>query len=60
MNHDAKLYAKERLRVICKTVIGPEQLAFVEKRDIHERAPHHQQSARIITKKYSQGANGLY
>ena len=39
MNHDAKLYAKvigERLRVICKTVIGPEQLAFVEKRVIHE------------------------
>jgi hypothetical protein len=39
MNHDAKLYAKvigERLRVICKTVIGPEQLALVEKRVIHE------------------------
>jgi hypothetical protein len=39
MNHDAKLYAKvigERLRMICKTVIGPEQLAFVEKRVIHE------------------------
>jgi hypothetical protein len=35
MNHDAKLYAKvigERLRVICKTVIGPEQLAFLEKK----------------------------
>jgi hypothetical protein len=35
MNHDAKLYAKvigERLRMKCKTVIGPEQLAFVEKR----------------------------
>jgi hypothetical protein len=34
MNHDAKLYAKvigESLRMICKTVIGPEQLAFVEK-----------------------------
>jgi hypothetical protein len=31
MNHVAKLYAKvigERLRMICKTVIGPEQLAF--------------------------------
>jgi hypothetical protein len=30
----AKLYAKvigERLWMICKTVIGPEQLAFVEK-----------------------------
>jgi hypothetical protein len=40
MNHDAKLYAKvigEGLRIICKTVIGPEQLAFVEKRVIHER-----------------------
>jgi hypothetical protein len=40
MNHDAKLYAKgmgERLRMICKTVICPEQLAFVEKRVIHER-----------------------
>jgi hypothetical protein len=40
MNHDAKLYAKvigERLCLICKTVIGPEQLAFVEKRVIHER-----------------------
>jgi hypothetical protein len=39
MNHDAKLYAKvigERLRMICKMVIGPEQLAFVEKRVIHE------------------------
>jgi hypothetical protein len=39
MNHDAKLYAKEiaeRLRMICKTVIGTEQLAFVEKRVIHE------------------------
>jgi hypothetical protein len=39
MNYDAKLYAKvigERLQVICKTVIGPEQLAFVEKRIIHE------------------------
>jgi hypothetical protein len=39
MNHDAKLYAKvigERLRLICKTVIVPEQLAFVEKRVIHE------------------------
>jgi hypothetical protein len=39
MNHDAKLYAKvigERMRVICKTVIGPEQLAFVEKRVINE------------------------
>jgi hypothetical protein len=39
MNHDAKLYAKvigERLRMICKTVIGPEQLAFVEKSVIHE------------------------
>jgi hypothetical protein len=39
MNHDAKLYAKvigEILRMICKTVIGPEQLAFVEKRVIHE------------------------
>jgi hypothetical protein len=38
MNHDAKLYAKvicERLRMICKTVIGPEHLAFVEKRVIH-------------------------
>jgi hypothetical protein len=35
MNHDAKLYANvigERLWMICKTVIGPEQLAFVEKR----------------------------
>jgi hypothetical protein len=34
VNHDAKLYAKvicERLRMICKTVIGPEQLSFVEK-----------------------------
>jgi hypothetical protein len=39
MNHDAKIYAKvigEKLRVICKTVIVPEQLAFVEKRVIHE------------------------
>jgi hypothetical protein len=39
MNHDAKLYEKvigERLCLICKTVIGPEQLAFVEKRIIHE------------------------
>jgi hypothetical protein len=39
MNHDAKLYAKvigERLQIICKTVTGPEQLAFVEKRVIHE------------------------
>jgi hypothetical protein len=39
MNHDAKLNAKvigERLQMICKTVIGPEQLAFVEKRVIHE------------------------
>jgi hypothetical protein len=39
MNLNAKLYAKvigERLWVICKTVIGPEQLAFVEKRVIHE------------------------
>jgi hypothetical protein len=39
INHDAKLYAKvigERLRLIRKTVIGPEQLAFVEKRVIHE------------------------
>jgi hypothetical protein len=39
MNHDAKLYAKvigERLRVICKTVIGLEQLAFVENRVSHE------------------------
>jgi hypothetical protein len=26
----------ERLRLICKTVIGPEQLAFVEKRVIQE------------------------
>jgi hypothetical protein len=39
INHDAKLFAKvigERLRMICKTVISPEQLAFVEKRVIHE------------------------
>jgi hypothetical protein len=39
MNHDAKLYAKvigERLRLIWKTVIGPEQFAFLEKRVIHE------------------------
>jgi hypothetical protein len=39
MSHDAKLYAKvigERLCLICKTVIGPELLAFVEKRVIHE------------------------
>jgi hypothetical protein len=39
MNHDAKLYAKvigEILQMICKTVIGPEQLAFLEKRVIHE------------------------
>jgi hypothetical protein len=39
MNHDAKLYAKvigERLRMIYKTVIGPDQLALVEKRVTHE------------------------
>ena len=39
MNVDIKLYAKvlaERLKVVCKHIIGSEQLAYVEGQDIHE------------------------
>ena len=39
MNVDSKLFAKvmaKRLRLICKEVIGEEQLAFLENNDIHE------------------------
>ena len=39
MNLDTKLFAKvmaKRLRMICKEVIGEEQLAFLENNDIHE------------------------
>jgi hypothetical protein len=39
MNVDAKLIAKvlaNRLKVVCKQVIGEEQLAYVEKRSIHD------------------------
>ena len=39
MNVDIKLLAKvlaERLKIVCKEIIGEEQLAYVEGNDIHE------------------------